>query len=410
MDPVAGPMQGEERSKYNIQKVKESRHREKISEIRKQAVSMRKDRQGGKQHETLRSESPQHDLDASMEASKREEEIGNESLKDGNIKDIDYVITEGKDEKTEGSKSKSAFYRKLNKVKSLMLQLSSFEKVDIAVKILSVHHFDQTRVGLSISAGDAKSCLDQNLSRLSMYQVRERAREIISILETYAEPENLLSSLLRETVYDKDITATLLHAAKVKVADSFLTREERVRRVAKEEAVTIISHRQWSDRENSVKHAITVVKKCSLVVSNHGDIMILANALGCHWDYAKKVLQAVGTDEEDTLFRRETKRDAVVASEWPSILQQYISRPDNSRYVPGNDSISLSYGRRVPRILLLRSKVKLLQGFYLSMLTVPLKYEFYSESFHATVCVQDPGTLDAMCASFTLTSVTRSTC
>ena len=141
----------------------------KISEIRKQAVSMRKDRQGGKQHETLRSESPQRDLDASMEASKREEEIGNESLKDGNIENIDHVITEGKDGKTEGSRSKSAFYWKLNKVKSLMLQLSSFEKVDITVKILSIHHFDQTRVGLSISAGDAKSCLDQNLSRLSVY-------------------------------------------------------------------------------------------------------------------------------------------------------------------------------------------------------------------------------------------------
>ena len=68
LDPVAGPMQGEERSKYNIQKVKESRHREKISEIRKQAVSMRKDRQGGK---TLRSESPQRDLDASMEEHRR---------------------------------------------------------------------------------------------------------------------------------------------------------------------------------------------------------------------------------------------------------------------------------------------------------------------------------------------------
>merc|ERR1711867_220891 len=108
LDPVAGPMQCEERSKYNINKVKESRHREKISEIRKQAVSMRKDRQGGKQHKTLRSESPQHDLDASMEASKREEEIGNESLKDGNIEDIDHVIEEGKDEQTEGSKSKSA--------------------------------------------------------------------------------------------------------------------------------------------------------------------------------------------------------------------------------------------------------------------------------------------------------------
>ena len=81
----------------------------------------------------------------------------------------------------------------------------------------------------------------------------------------------------------------------------------------------------------------------------------------------------MGTDEEDTLFRRETKRDAVVASEWPSILQQYISRPDNSRYVPGNDSISLSYGRRVPRILLLRSKVKLLQEFLSEYVDCPFK-------------------------------------
>ena len=89
----------------------------------------------------------------------------------------------------------------------------------------------------------------------------------------------------------------------------------------------------------------------------------------------------MGTDEEDTLFRRETKRDAVVASEWPSILQQYISRPDNSPNVPGNDSISLSYGRRVPRILLLRSKVKLLQGFLSEYVDCPFKVRVLLREF-----------------------------
>lgn len=66
---------------------------------------------------------------------------------------------------------------------------------------------------------------------------------------------------------------------------------------------------------------------------------------------------------EESLYQRATRRDALVAAHWPRALQEFIDRPEYSRFVPGNDSVSVHYGRRVPKILLLMSKLKLLAEF-----------------------------------------------
>ena len=114
-----------------------------------------------------------------------------------------------------------------------MERLTVTEKVDVTVKLLVSHDFDEIRVGVCISAKKAKVHLQSCLSSLSPYQIRERSKELLQILESHVDSERLLQSLLKITVFQQQTTATLLRAAGVWTDDSFLTREELAYRIAR---------------------------------------------------------------------------------------------------------------------------------------------------------------------------------
>ena len=65
-------------------------------------------------------------------------------------------------------------------------------------------------------------------------------------------------------------------------------------------------------------------------------------------------MATIRSGELEKLFTRATRCDAVLSSDWPSKLKDFIEKPENSLPVPGVNSVSLHYGRRVPKVLLLR--------------------------------------------------------
>ena len=142
-----------------------------------------------------------------------------------------------------------------------------------------------------------------------------------------------------------------------------MTREELACRIAKDEVGRLTSSRSGSDREIAVRIAVTVVKQAGLRPETHGDVALLCRVLGCSADYARKVLHAVAVGQEESLLRRETRRDAIVATYWPRQLQEFISRPEYSRTLPGKESVSVGYGKRVEKKLLLMAKPKLVGEF-----------------------------------------------
>ena len=230
------------------------------------------------------------------------------------------------------------------------------------------------RVGVTVDQAEGRAHLALGLSKLSSYQLRERARSLLDILASHEESVSLLETFLRDTVLGQPATLSYLQLAGVVVQERLLTREEQVRRVVLEEARRLTSYRRGADREIATRHAIAVVKRCNLQLAAYGDLAILSRALGCHRNYAKKVLEAVCGGTEETLFQRQLKRDCLLASHWPSLLRDFINRPIYSRYVPGNDSISLSYGWRVPKILLLLYKLQLLKEFLAENPLCPFKW------------------------------------
>ena len=340
-DPEIGPMVGDIRKNYLTEKKRQERKRQRISEIRRQAVAMRKDRFGNGD-ELLMSE----DIDA------------NDII---DINEISDTIDETPEKSV--ASSKSDYYEKLNQVKQIMFKFHPTQRPDIAVKILTTHDLDDSKLGLSITVREAKNHLEQRISHLSEFQIRERAREILMIVESHRDSEELLASLLRDTVFEFEVSASLFRGAGVVISDNFLTAKQRAKHVAREEALKLATKRMGPEKDICTKLAINIVNICKLSSDNRGNVSTLAESLGCHHDYAKRVLVAVRNKSEKKLFKRTSRKDSIVNTEWPNLLRSFLDQPTYSRPVPGKDSVSVQYGIRVPKILMLKSKIKILQEF-----------------------------------------------
>ena len=224
------------------------------------------------------------DDEVNDDESELEEENNNEFAqeKDNGLHEVEnqYEFKE-KDQKIciKGKKKRSFFY-KLSEAKKEMVKLKLLEKVDVTIKLLMTHELNPEEVGVSISAEDARNHLKLMFSKLSTFQLRERSRNILSILLSHQESALLLRHLLRDTVFQEEQISTMLRCAGVKLEDSFLTREELACKVARVEGIKLTSHRRGPDREVATRLAVSVVKLAGLQESTHGDQAILIRALG----------------------------------------------------------------------------------------------------------------------------------
>ena len=89
---------------------------------------------------------------------------------------------------------------------------------------------------------------------------------------------------------------------------------------------------------------MAVATRCAFTLEQRGDETVFAACLGSSVKFAKRVLEAVARGETKSLFKRTRRRD----SEWPKVLRAFLDRPVYSRLVPGNDTVSIYYGHRVP--------------------------------------------------------------
>ena len=178
LDPEQGPLRGERLAEYKLESKQDQRKRERLSKVRLAAYMSRKDKQPVEN--LLDEESDDKEMEVSLEEVEREEP----------------------EEEKEESKadSKTSFYRKLDQAKAEIEKMSMFEQVDVTVKLLTSHDFDETKVGVTISGKEAKQHLSEGLTQLSPYHLRERCRVLLGILESHADGEGLLRSLLRTTV------------------------------------------------------------------------------------------------------------------------------------------------------------------------------------------------------------------
>ena len=86
-----------------------------------------------------------------------------------------------------------------------------------------------------------------------------------------------------------------------------------------------------------IDFVVSVAKRCYLSTQNHCEITILANATSCHFHFAKKVLQAIQSGDEQSLYTRNTKYIAIKATHWPEEISKFVLNESNSRSVPGKE-------------------------------------------------------------------------
>ena len=89
----------------------------------------------------------------------------------------------------------------------------------------------------------------------------------------------------------------------------------------------------------------------------------LHKVIKCDREFAKKVILAIKDNKVDKLFTRETRKDAIKATDWPETLKEFVYKPENSRAVPGMDTVSIRYGVRMPKYIALRAREEILRDF-----------------------------------------------
>ena len=114
---------------------------------------------------------------------------------------------------------------------------------------------------------------------------------------------------------------------------------------------------------SSLKYVVQVAKECGLSSTQRGDSTLLADAVWCHPEFASKVLNLIDEGCEDGLYKRRPRVDGIKCTEWPALITKFVFLPENTRSVPGQQQVSVRYGVRLPKFLLLRSRESIASDF-----------------------------------------------
>ena len=143
---------------------------------------------------------------------------------------------------------------------------------------------------------------------------------------------------------------------------SFLSRKLQVELSHKEILMRLMKGRSVVTRPFFVKLSIELAKEIISKEVSHGDVSLLARTLGSNRKWAKKVLDSVANGEEENLTTRSKRRNSVKESGTLRLLEDFLSRPENSR-ASHWETVSVSYGKHCPKYLLKKSKKAVLNDF-----------------------------------------------
>ena len=221
--------------------------------------------------------------------------------------------------------SQSSWYRYLEQANKYLETFSEIEKVDMFVKIVSHGKFELEKIGVSVDEMSVKEFLQLRLSKWSEFQLRSIVESLESIHLKAGEPSLLLKELL-SPLFSSKFHLALLEKGGVQVDEKFLGKEQRAVIVAGRLARDIPNKRRDSHEYSkvSVDHMINTIKLTGLSSEVHGDNLILARSVQCCWRYAQKILKAVTTGSEESLYTRMPWTGAIKGTEWPVLLQRTV--------------------------------------------------------------------------------------
>ena len=345
LDPEAGPMSpdtlGDRKRKLGRLNYK----RKKVSDIRREAVKMRADRREAAGGGDIGSADDSFHQDG--------EEIREESEDDDAVSEDD---DEGSEDRAVPPSLRTVSRRRKEFV-SLLPEDPSFsrEVLKLLVKDFGVKE-------LLIDQDKVHQC-ESEVHRSTMYRHKKRASDFLKLIQIKhnISPSAFLifaaqQQLLEDQHGFNEAGISFLHHADI-------PEPIRVQMISDDLATLLIRDRKHSDcRRVSLQHAIGVSKEAGLNQTG-GGISSLASAIGSTRKFASKVLKAVELEKTESLFKRQNRSNSICSTDIPERLIEFLSNAEHSRALPGNETVSVAYGKRLPKFLLKKSKSELADLF-----------------------------------------------
>ena len=193
---------------------------------------------------------------------------------------------------------------------------------------------------------------------------KDRLHELFSSMK-----DNIKMELVKywlDNIFKSPAVTGLLQSFNVVIPDELLPKTALVSKIASKTAdkfFTPSSNASHEVRMNSIRYIISVAKEAKLG-DEFGDGDILAASVNCSSEFACKVLKSIANNsEEDLLNLRKTRFDSIQVTEWPSKIAEFVFRPDNTRAVPGEETVSIRYGVRKQKHILIRSRDDIAKDF-----------------------------------------------
>jgi hypothetical protein len=110
------------------------------------------------------------------------------------------------------------------------------------------------------------------------------------------------------------------------------------------------------------KLGVELVKQLELQ-GTRGDVALLAKTISSSNDSAKRIIHAVLEDDVKNLFKFKARTAGIKGTEWLEKFHSFAFQPENARSMPGFESISVAYGKRLPKFLAQDSKKNIVKRF-----------------------------------------------
>ena len=122
------------------------------------------------------------------------------------------------------------------------------------------------------------------------------------------------------------------------------------------------------------RYVAEVIKVSGLTTETAGSIQLLAKHTNCSRKFAKLVMEAVERNELENFITRNIRCNAIHANRhWVDEISNFVMKPENTRPVPGQESVSIKYGVRRPKYILRKPRAVIASEFLAENPACPFK-------------------------------------
>ena len=337
------------------------RKQKRISEVRRAAIMKRWNTENSNQEDTDAL------MDSDYSPDDEDETLNNDE--NGNQNEFEKTFVRNDNDLSENQQQASSRVTLWRK-KCQMRGILTTNTIDNLHVLLSFNRIFQ--IDYNLSAEVRKISYP---SHLTAKQYRYRAKKMRMLFEGYDEQSKLMVYWLDQLLSHSTIEA-IFNDCGVLLPLEFIPPSFHVSQRAADLAKKFTScsiHTADDIRMNGVRYVIAVAKDCQLSSEKYGDGTLLAKAVSCSSEFAEKVLRYIKEGREEELLNRRTRVDAIKCTEWPAMIKTFVFLPENARSVPGQQQVSVRYGVRLPKYILLKSRESIASDFKLKYPDCPFK-------------------------------------